>query len=65
MIKNLALDLYKKNINPIDTIPRICDICRKIRLDDILCMLHKEKGGVPDKCKLCLSDDSNNSSHCP
>ncbi|MDL2247041.1 transcriptional regulator [Methanobrevibacter sp. OttesenSCG-928-K11] len=64
MIRNLALDLYKENISQIDMIPRICDICRKIRVDDILCMLHKEKGGVPDKCKLCLDKNFNNTSQC-
>ncbi|MCC7552932.1 MAG: transcriptional regulator [Methanobacteriaceae archaeon] len=57
MIKELAVNLNDKKINQLDIIPKICDICRKIRKEDILCYLHKEKGGVPEKCNSCGNDD--------
>lgn len=64
MINELAIDLKEEKAVGIDIIPRICKICRKIRADDILCILHKEKGGVPEECRICLSSNEGGSS-CP
>lgn len=54
MINNLAYDLKNGKMEKIDIIPRICEICRKSKAEDILCMLHKEKDIVPEGCKVCL-----------
>lgn len=58
MIKNLANDLKDGKIEKIDIIPRICEICRKTKAEDILCMIHKEKDVVPEGCKACLGSES-------
>lgn len=60
MTKELAHDLKNEKISQIDMIPRICEICRKSKAEDILCYLHKEKDGVPKDCAACLTDDSEN-----
>lgn len=57
MINRLAHDLKDGKIEKIDIIPRICEICRKSKAEDILCMLHKEKDIVPDGCKACLGSN--------
>nr|WP_318526304.1 hypothetical protein [Methanobrevibacter arboriphilus] len=38
----------------------MCEICRKTKAEDILCMLHKEKDVVPEGCKACLGSNANN-----
>lgn len=58
MINKLAHDLKDGKIEKIDIIPRICEICRKTKAEDILCLLHKEKDVVPEGCKACLGSDS-------
>ena len=63
MIKKLAHDLYDKNIPPVDIIPRICEICRKSKLEDILCYLHKNYDHVPENCAACLSEFSESKNH--
>ena len=65
MIDDLAIDLKEGNIEKIGIIPRFCEICRKTKAEDILCLLHKEKDIVPEGCKSCLgsSADSCNEVH--
>ncbi|RBQ22593.1 hypothetical protein ALNOE001_18400 [Candidatus Methanobinarius endosymbioticus] len=58
MIKNLAHDLKDSELEKIDIIPRICEICRKTKAEDILCMTHKEKDIVPEGCKACLGSEA-------
>lgn len=58
MINNLAYDLKNEKIEKIDIIPRICEICRKTKAEDILCMLHKKKDVVPEGCKACLGSET-------
>ncbi|KZX15937.1 hypothetical protein MBCUT_11600 [Methanobrevibacter cuticularis] len=63
MIKDLALDLKEGTATGLDIIPRVCAICKKTRAEDILCILHKEKGGVPESCRQCLNKKGD--SFCP
>lgn len=58
MIKNLANELKDGKIEKIDIIPRICEICRKTKAEDILCMIHKEKDVVQEGCKACLGSEA-------
>lgn len=54
MVAELAVDLRDGNVSNIGIIPRICQICKKVKTDDILCFLHKEKGGLPEDCEACM-----------
>lgn len=65
LIKKLANDLKDGKIEKIDIIPRICEICRKTKAEDILCMIHKEKDIVPEGCKACLGSDAGCSESTP
>ncbi|MDR2966619.1 MAG: transcriptional regulator [Methanobacteriaceae archaeon] len=57
MIRELAIGLKKGEISKIDMIPEMCQICRKVKSEDLMCYLHKEKGSAPEKCMACLKDD--------
>jgi len=57
MIHEFAIDLKEGKITKLDMIPRMCKICRKIKSEDIMCYLHREKGNVPEDCKACLKED--------
>ncbi|MPL86168.1 hypothetical protein SDC9_32145 [bioreactor metagenome] len=61
MIRELAIDLKNEKVDKRELIPRMCEICRKTKAEDILCMLHKEKDIVPEGCKACLGSDADNS----
>gem|GEM_PF-86927 len=58
MIDNLAHDLKNGKLEKTDIITRICEICRKTKAEDILCMLHKAKNKVPEGCKACLGGET-------
>jgi predicted transcriptional regulator len=62
-IKELAFQLKEGLAGEEDIIANVCEICRKIRAEDILCMLHKEKGGSHENCQQCVESDSE--SYCP
>ena len=58
MIQEFAHGLKGGEISKLDMIPKMCQICKKIKSEDIMCFLHKEKGSVPEDCKACLQDDN-------
>ncbi|KZX17582.1 hypothetical protein MBFIL_00670 [Methanobrevibacter filiformis] len=62
-IKELAFQLKEGIATDKDIISNVCEICKKTRAEDILCMLHREKGGSSDGCHNC--DNMQNDSYCP
>lgn len=57
MIHEFAVEIKEGNVSQLDMIPRMCKICKKIKSEDLMCYLHKEKGGVPKECKDCLTNE--------
>lgn len=57
LIQSFAQDLYDENATKFDIIPRTCNICKKIKAEDILCQIHKTKGDVNWECHACLGSD--------
>jgi predicted transcriptional regulator len=55
LIKDFANGLVEKKYNQRDIIPHVCEICRKVKTDEILCQLHQEKGKMPTDCDACMS----------
>ncbi len=55
LIKDFAKGLVEEKYNQRDIIPHVCEICRKVKTDEILCQLHKEKGKMPTDCDACMS----------
>ncbi len=53
-IKQFALDLKEKRIDKGDMIRRICDICKYVKEEEIICQLHKEKDNIPGNCNACM-----------
>ena len=54
LIRDLANGLADGTLSQRDLIPRTCDICRKIKTEEILCQLHKEKDNLPQDCQACM-----------
>jgi hypothetical protein len=52
-IKKFAIDLKEENIDKGDMIRRICDICKYVKAEEIVCQLHKEKDNIPTGCDAC------------
>lgn len=54
MIKDFALDLKEQNIQQGDMIRRVCNICKNVKAEEILCQLHKEKDNILGNCNACM-----------
>jgi len=59
LIQEFANDLNEGTATKVDIIPRTCHICKRIKTEDVLCQIHKEKGQVPADCKACLGSEAN------
>ncbi len=59
MIRKLARDLKEGKIKQSEMIPRICDICKNVKAEEIVCQLHKEKDNIPGSCNACLGSKRN------
>ena len=57
LINDFAKDLYDEKATKSDIIPRTCHICKRIKAEDILCQIHKEKGNVDFDCHACLGSE--------
>ena len=54
LIKIFAKDLMDGKLDQSGIISRICDICRQIKTEEIVCQLHKEKDNIPLNCNACV-----------
>jgi predicted transcriptional regulator len=54
MIKEFAGDLKEQKIEQGDMIRRICEICKNVKAEEIICQLHKEKDKIPTNCDACM-----------
>ncbi|MGB9937701.1 MAG: transcriptional regulator [Methanobacterium sp.] len=59
MIKLLARDLIDQDLGQGDIIRRVCDICKNVKAEEIICQLHKEKDNVPTGCNACMGSKRN------
>jgi len=55
LIREFAKGLAEGELTQRDIIPHICEICKKVKTDEVLCQLHQEKGKMPDNCNACMS----------
>ena len=40
-------------------LPKMCEICRKIKAEEVICKLHHEKDKIPTNCNACMGSNSN------
>ena len=52
------MDLKEGKLNQSRIISRICDLCRKIKTEDVVCQLHKEKDNIPTNCNACMGSNA-------
>ena len=57
MIRVFAKDLMDQNLGQADIIRRICDICKNVKAEEIICQLHKEKDKIPTGCNACMGSN--------
>ena len=57
-IKNMAKEMTTGELQPIDLIPRFCNVCKTIKTQEVLCQLHKEKVNIPTDCNVCMGSQS-------
>jgi predicted transcriptional regulator len=58
LIRQFAIDLKDGQLKQSDIISRICDLCRKIKTEDVVCQLHKEKDNISDNCNACMGSNA-------
>jgi len=63
LIKKFAKDLMEGKLDQSGIISRICHVCRKVKTEEIICQLHKEKDNVPLNCNACMGSESDDGSH--
>lgn len=54
MIKDFALLLVKGEASQVDIIPKMCQICKRIKAEEVVCQLHKDKDNIPINCNACM-----------
>ena len=54
MIKLFAKDLMEQKLGQGDIIRRMCEICKNVKAEEIICQLHKEKDKIPVSCNACM-----------
>jgi predicted transcriptional regulator len=58
LIREFAMDLKDGKLNQSGIISRICDLCRKIKTEYVVCQLHKEKDNIPVNCNACMGSQA-------
>lgn len=59
MIRLLAKDLIEQDLDQGAIIRRVCEICKNVKAEEIICQLHKEKDNVPTGCNACMGSKRN------
>jgi uncharacterized protein len=54
MIKGFAQDLVEGKASQMDIIPKMCEICKKIKAEEVICQIHKDKDNIPLNCNACM-----------
>ena len=57
LIRQFAMDLKDGQLTQSDIISRICDLCHKIKTEDVVCQLHKEKDNISINCNACMGSN--------
>lgn len=54
LIRKFAQDLMEGKADQSHIIPKMCEICKKIKTEEVICQLHKEKDNIPLNCNACM-----------
>lgn len=54
LIQDFARDLVDGKASQIDIIPKMCEVCRKVKAEEIVCQIHKDKDNIPLNCTACM-----------
>ena len=59
MIREFAMDLVQGKASQMDIIPKMCEVCKKIKAEEVVCQLHKDKDNIPINCNACMGSHVN------
>lgn len=59
VIKDFARDLVEGKASQLDIIPKMCEICKKVKAEEVVCQMHKEKDNIPLNCTACMGSQAN------
>ncbi|HTX61152.1 MAG TPA: transcriptional regulator [Methanobacterium sp.] len=59
MIREFAQDLVDGKASQIDIIPKMCEICKRVKAEEVVCQLHKDKDNIPLNCNACMGSHVN------
>lgn len=54
LIKEFAGELVDGKATQLDIIPKMCEICKKIKAEEVVCQIHKDKDNIPLNCSVCM-----------
>lgn len=60
IIHDFAKDLIEEKASQMDIIPKMCEICKKIKAEQVICQLHHEKDKIPADCMACMGSEVDN-----
>ena len=53
------MDLVQGKASQMDIIPKMCEVCKKIKAEEVVCQLHKDKDNIPINCNACMGSHVN------
>ena len=53
-VKELAHDVAIKDVDPMQMHKRMCDICKKVREEKLICKMHKDASQFEGSCSMCI-----------
>ncbi|MCE5214824.1 MAG: helix-turn-helix domain-containing protein [Methanobacterium sp.] len=60
LIKEFAIDLVSGKAGQQDIIPKMCEICKKVKAEELICQIHKDKDNIPLNCNACMGYQADN-----
>jgi hypothetical protein len=58
MINEFAKNIVDGKAGQNDIIPKMCEICKKIKAEEVICQLHHEKDTIPVNCRACMGSEA-------
>lgn len=58
IIREFAKELVEEKAGQRDIIAKMCEICKKIKAEEVICQLHHEKDRIPVDCRACMSSEA-------
>ncbi len=58
IISEFAKNIIDGKAGQNDIIPKMCEICKIIKAEEVICQLHHEKDSLPVNCRACMGSEA-------